>query len=244
MIGADLPKRMMTAVNIEGRFNGVEPSILLMHYTGMDDAEKACGWLCSEESRVSCHYLVDEDGVITQMVSEEMRAWHAGVSSWRGVTDINSHAIGIEVQNPGHNGGYPDFPLRQMESVVALARDVVARWKIAPRHVLAHSDVAPGRKIDPGEKFDWAMLHRHGIGHWVEPEPITEGQVLQKGVEGEAVRQLQLKLIAYGYGLEPGGVYDRRTMQVVDAFQRHFRPEQVDGKADRSTLMTLDRLLG
>ncbi len=227
---------------MEGRFNGVEPSILLLHYTGMDNAEKACGWLCSEESRVSCHYLVDEAGMITQMVSEDMRAWHAGVSSWQGVADVNSHSIGIEVQNPGHSGGYPDFPLLQMMSVAALAQDVVQRWKIEPRNVLAHSDVAPGRKIDPGEKFDWAMLHRKGIGHWVEPEPLTDGMVLENGMEGEAVRQLQFLLRSYGYGVEASGVYDHRTMQVVDAFQRHFRPAVVDGKADRSTIATLERL--
>jgi N-acetylmuramoyl-L-alanine amidase len=244
LTGTGLPKRMMAAVNFEGRFNGVKPSILLIHYTGMNDAEKACGWLCAEESRVSCHYLVDEAGAITQMVSEELRAWHAGVSSWQGVNDINSHSIGIEIQNPGHNGGYPDFPAPQMDAVGDLARDIVARWKITPRRVLAHSDVAPGRKIDPGEKFDWAMLHRQGIGHWVEPAPISEGRVLQKGMDGEAVRQLQQMLKSYGYGVDVNGVYDQRTMQVVDAFQRHFRPALVDGRADQSTVMTLERLAG
>lgn len=247
MIGTGLAKRVVPAVSFEDRFEGVQPTILLIHYTGMEDAERACAWLCSDHSRVSCHYLVDEAGAITQMVSEDKRAWHAGVSLWGGVADVNSHSIGVEVQNAGHTGGYPDFPAAQMQRVAALAGDIISRWLIEPRRVLAHSDVAPGRKIDPGEKFDWAMLHRAGVGHWVEPVPVFHGHsdqpCFELGAVDEAVSKLQQDLRSYGYGIEVTGTFDNPTKQVVEAFQRHFRPALVDGRADPSTLATLERLL-
>ncbi len=151
------------AVNFEPRRGGLRPSILLMHYTGMASAERAIGWLCSAESRVSCHYLVSETGRIVQMVREEMRAWHAGESFWAGETDINSASIGIEVHNPGHGSFYPPFPEPQMQAVEALSLDILARHDIRPERVLAHSDVAPARKEDPGEKFPWARLAEAGV---------------------------------------------------------------------------------
>jgi N-acetylmuramoyl-L-alanine amidase len=233
----------MVARNVEPRLGSKMPTILLIHYTGMDDAEKACKWLCAEESKVSCHYLIDETGHIVQMVDEDLRAWHAGVSYWNGETDINSVSIGIEIQNSGHSGGYPDFPEAQIKSVIALSQDIVARHGIAPQRILAHSDVAPARKIDPGEKFPWQLLHENGVGHWVAPARIESGQVLQIGDSGDDVSALQLLLRSYGYGLEASGSFDKPTQQVVSAFQRHFRPERVDGIADATTIATLKDLL-
>ena len=191
---------------------------------------------------MSCHYVVSEDGAVTQMVAEAARAWHAGVSHWRGATDINSRSIGIEIHNLGHDGGYPDFPEAQMASVEALCLDIIARHCIAPHQVLAHSDVAPRRKIDPGEKFDWARLARAGIGRWTEPVPVTGGAVLERGARGEGVLRLQESLRAYGYGVPCSGDYCEDTEFVVAAFHRHFRPALVDGRADRSTLATLQAL--
>jgi N-acetylmuramoyl-L-alanine amidase len=243
VIGTRLARRVLLSPNIEARAEGRFPRYLILHYTGMDSAEKACAWLCVAESKVSCHYLVDEQGNITQMVGEELRAWHAGVSSWNGEIDINSSSIGIEIQNPGHNGGYPDFPQTQMAAVAALSKDIVDRHTIEPQHVLAHSDVAPGRKIDPGEKFDWRFLHSQGVGHWVEPEPLGSGVFLQEGDEGEAVLALQGLLKMYGYGIECHGKYDKQTRLVMEAFQRHFRPAKVDGVADQSSVATLHKLL-
>jgi N-acetylmuramoyl-L-alanine amidase len=238
-----LDHRYLPSPNVEPRRGGRLPDMLLLHYTGMDDAGKACAWLCAPESNVSCHYLVDEDGAITQMVDETLRAWHAGASSWKNETDINSLSIGIEIHNPGHFAGYPDFPAAQMRAVIALSQDIIARHDISPRRVLAHSDVAPGRKIDPGEKFDWALLHRAGVGHWVEPSSLTEGPVLMEGESGPSVEALQTMLALYGYGLDISGDFDPRTRAVVEAFQRHFRPARVDGIADPSTVDTLHRLL-
>jgi N-acetylmuramoyl-L-alanine amidase len=239
MHGTGLARRLRVSPNVELRGHGKPADTLILHYTGMKDAELACDWLCRHESKVSCHYLIDERGDITQMVDEDLRAWHAGVSSWAGEADMNSRSIGIEIHNPGHAAGYPAFPLVQMEAVAALSRDIVQRLSIAPRRVLAHSDVAPRRKIDPGEKFDWAYLAAQGVGHWRPPVAVREGPVLKIGDTGEDVRQLQSRLKDYGYGVNTDGSYDEQTKLVVAAFQRHFRPARVDGMADVSTIETL-----
>ena len=242
MIRTSLPHALRPSPNFEPRKDGFKPSILLMHYTDMKTAAEACNWLCDPCSKVSCHYLVDEDGAITQMVDEEMRAWHAGQSSWRGESDINSRSIGIEIQNPGHRYGYRDFPAAQMRAVIDLSRDIVARNGINPERVLAHSDVAPGRKVDPGERFDWKLLHEAGVGHWVTPAPIGSDAGSKPGDTGAAVERLQAMLASYGYGLPVTREYDARTAAVVSAFQLHFRQVRVDGIADKSTVDTLERL--
>jgi N-acetylmuramoyl-L-alanine amidase len=230
--------------NIEPRKDGLRPDILLMHYTGMTSAAKAIEWLARPDSGVSCHYVIDRVGRITQMVAEDMRAWHAGVSYWAGEADINSRSIGIEIDNPGHELGYPEFPDVQMRAVEVLSRDIIARWDIRPERVLAHSDIAPARKLDPGEKFDWARLARSGIGHWVEPEPVKPGDGgVGPGYGGPLIYAVQDLLSRYGYGINPSGHHDLPTEAVIRAFQRHFRPERVDGRIDQSTIGTLERLL-
>ena len=229
--------------NFGPRRDGVAPDMIILHYTGMQSAEAAELWLCDPASEVSSHYLVHEDGRIVQMVREADRAWHAGKGSWLGRADVNSCSIGIEIANPGHAFGYPDFPDRQIDAVIVLCRGICARHGIAPARVLAHSDVAPGRKIDPGEKFPWRRLWQEDVGHWVEPSPIQGGRFLSAGEGGEPVEALQSMLALYGYGVEITGHFDAGTRAVVEAFQRHFRPELVDGVADRSTIETLHRLL-
>jgi N-acetylmuramoyl-L-alanine amidase len=222
---------------------GGAPDILLLHYTGMEDGDKAARWLAMPVSQVSCHYLVHEDGRVVQLVPEAERAWHAGVGSWRGREDVNSRSIGIEIVNPGHEFGYRAFPERQMERVAALALDILSRWPIEPRNVLAHSDTAPPRKQDPGELFRWDALHAAGIGHWVTPEPVRGGRFVSLGDEGGPVAAFQELLKLYGYGVETNGVFDEATRFATVAFQRHFRQERVDGVADVSTVATLHRLL-
>ncbi len=243
---ADSPvvTRLHQAVNVEPRRGGLTPTILLMHYTGMQCAERAIYWLSCEESKVSCHYVIDEMGAVTQLVAERERAWHAGRSHWLGLTDLNSASIGIEIHNPGHNDGYNDFPAAQMNAVLALSQDILSRHNIPPQRVLAHSDIAPGRKIDPGEKFDWRWLHENGVGHWVLPEPVDVADLgFDLGDANDDILATQEKLRTYGYGLQPTGVLDSDTQRVVAAFQRHFRPERFDGRIDRSTVVTLDRLI-
>ena len=155
--------------------------MILLHYTGMPDVEGAIAQLCTPGTDVSAHYIVLEDGRIVQCVPEAKRAWHAGVSSWAGEEDINSCSIGIEIINRGHDWGYPDFPLRQIAAVIALCRGIMLRRKIPSHRVLAHSDVAPARKKDPGEKFPWHSLANSGVGHWVQPAPIVRGEPLKLG---------------------------------------------------------------
>ena len=229
--------------NYQPRRDGMHPDILIMHYTGMDSADWAIQRLCDIDSGVSCHYLIDEAGTVTQMVSESERAWHAGISYWAGVADLNSHSIGIEIANPGHECGYPDFPEVQMLAVEHLAKDIIARWNILPERVLGHSDIAPRRKKDPGEKFDWARLARAGIGHWVPPEPLGEDEGYGLGDKNDEIKRIQHLFAAYGYQIGQSGRYGKETSQVVTAFQRHFRPARVDGRADCSTVKTLESLI-
>ena len=221
--------------------------MLLLHYTGMKSGQAALERLCDRESKVSSHYMVFENGRIVQMVPEALRAQHAGVSLWTGDDDINSRSVGIEIENPGHDLGYPDFSKRQIDAVIELCRDIVTRLKIRPEFVLAHSDVAPTRKQDPGEKFPWERLYESGVGLWVKPAPITaEGSPstsLKPGDKGDAVAILQKQLAQYVYGVPTNGDYDALTKAVVTAFQLHFRPARIDGIADGSTRTTLRALL-
>lgn len=235
-----LATRLHSSPNVEPRRNAMTPDILLLHYTGMKSCAAAIDWLSRPESKVSCHYVVDTDGTVTQMVPEHLRAWHAGVGAWQRDPDVNSRSIGIEIHNPGHDLGYPDFPQRQMQAVIALSLDIVARWSIPKRRVLAHSDIAPARKIDPGEKFDWARLARSGVGHWVEPAPLQENCGAFETCD--VICEVQQLLQVYGYAIDITGEADARTRIVIGAFQRHFRPARVDGIVDASTLDTLRRL--
>jgi N-acetylmuramoyl-L-alanine amidase len=234
---------VIPSANFGERNKGRLPDMILLHYTGMPDADGAITKLCTAGTDVSAHYVVLEDGRIVQCVPEAKRAWHAGISSWAGDEDINSCSIGIEIVNRGHDWGYPDFPSRQIAAVTALCRGIILRRNIPSQRVLGHSDVAPARKKDPGEKFPWHSLANSGVGHWVQPVPITRGESLKLGSIGDGVRDLQKALAKYGYGVPVTGKFDGITMEVVTAFQRHFRPERIDGIADHSTLLTLHALL-
>jgi N-acetylmuramoyl-L-alanine amidase len=232
--------RALPSPNHNDRKHAID--MIVLHYTAQTGAD-ALARLCDPIAKVSSHYLVYEDGRIDQLVPEARRAWHAGVSMWEGEHDINSRSIGIEIVNPGHDGGYPDFPEAQIDAVIALCRDIIARRNIRADRVVAHSDIAPARKQDPGEKFPWARLAAAGVGLWVEPAPVTEARVLKIGAQGDEVADLQRLFARYGYGIEASGHYDAATAEVVTAFQRHFRPARVDGVADVSTRETLRRLL-
>lgn len=241
---SSLAARLVASPNFGPRRDLKRPNALILHYTGMPTGGAALELLVDPAAEVSSHYLVWEDGRIDQLVSERERAWHAGQAFWKGETDLNSVSIGIEIVNPGHDGGLPPYPDPQIEAVIALARDICGRWAIRPERVLAHSDVAPSRKRDPGEAFPWDKLARAGVGHWVEPAPLSGGPLFKREEEGPPVRALQALLALYGYGIELTGVYDRLTRAAVAAFQRHFRPERVDGEADGSTVATLKALIG
>ncbi|KAB1075249.1 peptidoglycan recognition protein family protein [Methylobacterium planeticum] len=226
-----------------GERRGAPPDMLILHYTGMESAPVALQRLANPLAEVSAHYFVFEDGRVVQMVPEGRRAWHAGQGAWKGERDINSRSLGIEIAHPGHVGGLPPYPEAQIASVIALGRDLVRRWAIPPERVLAHSDIAPERKEDPGEVFPWDRLAHAGLGHHVPPAPIRDGRFFAQGDSGQPIEALQAMLGLYGYDLPVTGRFDARTHAVVTAFQRHFRQARVDGVADASTIMTLRDLI-
>ncbi|VAV93599.1 N-acetylmuramoyl-L-alanine amidase [hydrothermal vent metagenome] len=202
-------------------------TILVMHYTGMKSADLAIRQLANPEAKVSAHYVVCEDGQIIQMVEEKNRAWHAGRGYWRGITDVNSASIGIEIVNPGHEWGYVPFPEEQMDAVTRLANQIVKRHKITPSNVIGHSDLAPARKQDPGEKFDWDRLARHGIALKKPPLNLGDPPWSDGG--------FMLALERFGYDITA-------EKDAVVAFQRRFRPKIIDGVIDgecRALLLSL-----
>ncbi|MCV0397837.1 MAG: N-acetylmuramoyl-L-alanine amidase [Rhizobiaceae bacterium] len=242
--GADFAgAEVRVSPNFGPRGEGAGLELLILHYTGMETGEAAEAWLCDPASGVSSHYLVHEDGRVVQMVRESDRAWHAGAGSWKGEGDVNSRSIGIEIVNGGHAYGLPDFPDVQIMAVIGLCRDICQRRAIRPEGVLAHSDIAPGRKVDPGEMFPWERLAEAGVGLIAAPKPCEGAEPCREGAEGPAVERLQSMLALHGYGVEIDGRFDARTRIVVEAFQRHFRRSRVDGVADAETLGLLGGLL-
>lgn len=232
------------------------PDMVILHYTGMQTAKAALDRMTDSSAQVSAHYCVDEDGSVYRLVAEERRAWHAGVSYWKGQTGLNDVSVGIEIVNPGHEFGYRDFPPSQMDAVIGLLDGVRERWDIPDSRILGHSDVAPGRKTDPGERFPWALLADHGHGVFVTPDvPPTDpatglsvmGPPLGVGDSGLGVFSLQSALGKLGYEILPGGPFDLETSTILTAFQRHWLPEQIgtdlEGRADARLRVTLMALL-
>lgn len=202
-------------------------TILVLHYTGMPDGDEAIARLVDPDAKVSAHYVVREDGSALQLVDENDRAWHAGRSRWGNIEDINSASIGIEIVNPGHEWGYVPFPKEQMATVVRLVHELVRIYDIAPRNVVGHSDVAPARKMDPGELFDWEELARRGLAMKRPTRNLID--------PGWSDAAFLLALERYGYDVSEGRA-------ATTAFQRRFRPELIDGRIDgqcRAILMAL-----
>jgi len=214
---SSIASEVIASPNYGERNAGRQPDMIVLHYTGMADTEGAIARLCTAATKVSAHYIVLEDGRVVQSVPEQKRAWHAGESFWGGEEDINSCSIGIEIANGGHDFGYPDFPLRQIAALIALCRGIMLRRKVPAHRVLAHSDVAPSRKKDPGEKFPWHSLANSAVGHWVQPAPIIHAGSLTLGTMSDDVRNMQMALARYGYGVPISGEFDGSTMEVVSA---------------------------
>lgn len=238
----------LSSPNHDARPDGMPTDMLVLHYTGMPNGEAAITRLRDASAKVSAHYVIEEDGRVFRLVPETRRAWHAGVACWRGHRDVNGRSIGIELVNPGHEYGYRAFPHAQMSALEGLAREIVARHRIPPRNVVAHADVAPERKEDPGELFDWERLARAGVGAW----PKLGGWFRRRSVAGfefgpddrdKAITDAQQNLAAWGYDLPASGVLDPRTTRVLVAFQRHFRPSRIDGRLDGETASRLNALV-
>lgn len=231
--------------------------LLILHYTGMQDGEIAIDRLCDPEpragvyafpwetpedpsaalNRVSAHYVVDEEGRVLRLVAEDKRAWHAGAGQWNGESDLNARSIGVEIVNGGHDFGLPDFPGAQIEAVIELVEDICLRNGLKPHQVVGHSDVAPTRKADPGEKFPWARLAAKGLALYpqLKWKAETGAAPIALGAQGAKVSILQRMLAEIGYGIDDTGEFDEHTEAVVKAFQRRFRATRIDGAADIET---------
>jgi N-acetylmuramoyl-L-alanine amidase len=231
--------RDLPSPNQDDRPADVPIDMLILHYTGMRSAREAIDRLRDPAARVSSHYVVEQDTGVLRLVPEERRAWHAGASYWRGHSELNGRSIGIEIVNPGHEWGYSDFPVLQLAVVCDLCLAILSRHAIPARNIVAHSDVAPDRREDPGEKFDWQGLAQNGVGMWPldVPDLGTTGAVR----DAASLRDVRAALAEIGYRLGPEGNLDPALAAVLRAFQRHWRPEAITGQADAGTLA---RLLG
>jgi N-acetylmuramoyl-L-alanine amidase len=201
---------------------GAAVDMLVLHYTGMASADAALSRLTDAAAKVSAHYAIAEDGTVYAMVPESERAWHAGVSHWAGAANINSRSIGIELVNPGHEFGYRAFPDAQIAALTTLCHSILMRHAIPSARVLGHSDVAPARKEDPGELFPWKRLAEAGIGLW----------------PSRAASNLEAAALAR-FGYDPDAPLDK----VITAFQRHFRPNLLNGLWDQECAELLHGLL-
>ena len=240
---------VLTCPNHDARPAGLPIDMLVLHYTGMPNGAAAMTRLRDASAKVSAHYLIEEDGRAFQLVPEERRAWHAGAAYWRGHREINGRSIGIELVNPGHEYGYRAFPKAQMSSLESLAKAIVKRRRIPARNVVGHSDVAPERKEDPGEKFDWERLAAAGVGLWPKIRRRWFGgrnfDTFEFGPDDRdpKIAATQKQLVAFGYEVPTNGVLDAKTSRVLVAFQRHFRPSNFDGRLDGETASRLASLI-
>lgn len=222
------------------------PDMLILHYTGMRSGAAALARMCDPAAEVSAHYMIEEDGRVFRLVPEDRRAWHAGRSFWAGERDINSRSIGIELVNPGHEWGYRPFPEAQMRALVDLCADLLARCPIPPHHVLGHSDVAPLRKQDPGELFDWLALSAAGIGLWPDPRP-ADGMAWEMDEVARLLSILGYQVNADGISWEAhrahGKSWDESTYAALMAFQRHWVPDSLGAGIDRRSVAALRALV-
>ena len=230
--------------NMNDRPDGVEIDTVVLHYTGMKTVDEALVRLCDPESQVSAHYLIQESGEIIPLVPEEKRAWHAGESAWRGRQNVNDFSIGIELVNPGHEYGYRPFSEAQMDSLIRLLEELFYRHPIEVRNVVGHSDIAPMRKEDPGELFNWELLASYNLAIWPDmPRECQQEDILKPGASGDDVKNLQRNLKKIGYNIEITSEFDLQTCYVVIAFQRHFTPTKIGDIWHQEAQTALEQLL-
>lgn len=195
--------------------------LIIIHYTGMATAQAALARLCEPNTKVSAHYLIERNGQLYQLVDEKKRAWHAGVSFWQGETDINGISLGIELDNGGHDFGLPAYPEIQIKALLSLLNELVQKYHIPKNRIIGHSDIAPTRKMDPGEHFPWRILHNHGFGLWPESSPASP--------QPQSIHEVQKTLAVIGYDCPLTGTLDPQTVAIIKAFQQHFTPQEITG---------------
>ncbi|GHA81393.1 N-acetyl-anhydromuramyl-L-alanine amidase [Algimonas arctica] len=217
-------------------------SMLVLHYTGMENGTAALDRMRDPDAQVSAHYMIEEDGRVFRLVPEANRAWHAGVSDWNGIKDVNSASIGIEIVNGGHEFGLPDFPDVQINALIPLCKRIVTAHNIAQQNIVGHSDIAPERKEDPGEMFPWTGLAAAGIGLWPGEANGDRRVLFERGDRDRGISLIQRGLAGLGYGVALDGVMTDRTVAVIRAFQRRYRADKIDGIVDMETLDLVSRL--
>jgi N-acetylmuramoyl-L-alanine amidase len=218
--------------NFNFRSKETKIDMVILHYTGMQSKSSAIKRLCDKRAKVSSHYLIDQKGEISILVDEQFTAWHAGKAYWKKARDINNRSIGIELVNPGHRYGYKQFTKKQISSLTTLLQKIIKKYRIPKNRILGHSDVAPQRKKDPGELFDWHKLARKNIGIWPENKHM-------KNNKNYTIKSMQQMLAHFGYEISISGKLDHQTKKVVSAFQRHFRPKKINGIFDDETIAKL-----
>lgn len=222
--------------NFDERDPAVPLQFVVLHYTGMKNGTEALERLCDVKSKVSAHYVIEEDGRVFKLVDDGKRAWHAGKSTWHGITDMNSASIGIELVNPGHQFGYRPFPASQITALKELLGGLVKQHGLSPtKSLVAHADIAPNRKEDPGELFPWQELATAGFGLWPQPQESDYGHADDS--------EVQNMLGAIGYDCPRSGAYDRETRPALIAFQRHYEPNNLTGTPERETIARLRALV-
>jgi N-acetylmuramoyl-L-alanine amidase len=226
--------------NFEPRPQGVPLDMIVLHYTDMLNAEEALERLCDPQAKVSAHFLISKEGELYQLVDPKHRAWHAGVSSWEGQGDINSRSIGVELDNLGHTFGPEPFSKVQMKTLLALLEELTQTYGIQPHRIVGHSDVAPGRKKDPGEWFPWHVLAEKGFGFW--PQEKMASQHISV-VPKMSIEEMQQAFSDIGYECAKTGVWDEESQAVCLAFQRHFTPQDLTGYPTNLVKQTLQGLL-
>lgn len=229
--------------NWDTRPEGCSVDTVVIHYTGMKSGPEALSRMCDADAKVSAHYMIEDDGTLFRLISEEKRAWHAGVSCWRGRDNINHNSIGIELVNPGHEFGYKPFPALQIEALLRLLSEIRERHSIPLHGYVGHSDIAPDRKTDPGELFPWRVLAEHGFGVWSDVDGSNTEIILQKGEAGPEINSLNKQLGMLGYNCANNLIYDVNLERVILAFQAHWRPQEVTGCYDRGTALILNDII-
>ena len=235
--------------NFKDRPGAIKPDMVIIHYTGMKTGDEALQRLCDHQAEVSAHYMIDEAGRILELVHPCKRAWHAGISHWRGRDNLNHYSIGIELVNKGHEFGYEAFPVVQIDALLLLLADLKRQFEIEPHQYVGHSDIAPDRKDDPGEKFPWQRLARAGFGLYSQCDGSNEQVLLSEQMPDDdmnvgAVRTLHHKLQRVGYFIGGDtGLYDQATRACVTAFQRHWRQSHVSGHYDKGTEIIINDII-
>ena len=212
---------------------------IIFHYTGMKNESDAINRMMDIQSEVSCHYLIKNNGEIIKMVPDLYIAWHAGKSSWKDYKSLNQSSIGIEITNPGHEFGYKKFNKKQIYSLLKLSKFLIKNYKIAPQNVLGHSDIAPDRKKDPGEKFPWKHMSKNKIGLWhtLKKQELIKNRKIKINKMEKSLFFSNLFKIGYAKKISKILNKDRYLRDIVKAFQRRFRQELINGKIDRECLL-------